>query len=81
MVMLVSKWGRNGGLSSAGIGDSGGSGGPVSIVLQLQGQKLVEDPWGLVFPTEQPGQAGRGPAVIGHLRKYTFSVNVGHRKS
>lgn len=56
--MLVSKWGRDGGLKSAGMGDSGGSGGPVSIVLQLQGQKLIEDTWGFVFPTEQPGQAG-----------------------
>lgn len=54
----MSKWGRDVGLRSAGIGDSGGSGGPLSVVLQLQGQKLVEDPGGLVFPTEQPGEAG-----------------------
>lgn len=52
---------------AAGVGDGGGSRGPVGVILQLQGQVHVAHLWGLVSPAEQPGEEGRGPAVIGHL--------------
>lgn len=58
---------RDVGLWIAGVSDSGGSGGPVGIVLQPQGQVHVAHPWGLVSPTEQPGEERRAPSVIGHL--------------
>lgn len=44
------------GLWIAGVGDAGGSGGPVGVVLQLQGHVHVAHPWGLVSPTEKPGE-------------------------
>lgn len=66
LVALDSRGGYVG-LRFTSVGDGGGSGGPVSIFLQLQGQVHVAHPGGLVPPTEQPGQEGRSPAVIGHL--------------
>lgn len=68
MITLVSKGGRGVGLRSAAVGDGGGSGGPVGIVLQLQGQMHVFNSRGLVSQTEQPGEEGGAPAVFGHLR-------------
>lgn len=63
----VSEGIRDVGLWIAGPCDSGGFGGPVGVVLQLQGQVHVAHRRGLVVPTEQPGEEGRAPAVVGHL--------------
>lgn len=55
------------GLWVIGIGDGRGSGGPVSIILQLQSKVHVAHPLGLIPPTGQPGEERRAPAVVGHL--------------
>lgn len=62
-----SERGRRVGLQISGVGDSGGSRRPVGGVPQAQGQLGVADPWGLVPPTEQPEEEGRGPAIVGLL--------------
>lgn len=51
LATLVSE-GRDIGLWIAGVGDSKGPGGPVSIILQLQGQVPVSHLWGLVSEAE-----------------------------
>lgn len=66
LVTLNSRGGYVG-LRFTGVGNGGGSGGPVGIFLQLQGQVHVAHLGGLVPSTEQPGQEGRSPAVICHL--------------
>ena len=53
--------------AGGGVGDGGGFGRPVGVVLQLQGQVHVEHPGGLVPPTEQPREEGRAPAYVGLL--------------
>lgn len=63
----MSEDGRDVGLWIIGVGDSGGPGRPVGVVLQLQGQVHVAHPRGLVSPAEEPGEEGCAPAAIGHL--------------
>lgn len=52
------------------VGDSGRLRGPVGIFLKLQVQVHVPRPGGPAPLAEQPGQEGRGPAVIGQLEKH-----------
>ena len=60
LVTLASEGGWDVGLGIASVGDSGGSGGPVGVVLQLQGHVHVAHPGRFVPPTEQPREEGRG---------------------
>lgn len=55
--VLVGRAGVRGGsrdvaLWIAGVGDGGGPGGPVGIILQLHGQVHVAHPWRLAPPAE-----------------------------
>lgn len=56
------------------IGDRGGFGRPVRVILHLQGQVHVTHPWRFVFATEQGGEEGRGPALIGDLKACRVNV-------
>lgn len=55
------------------VGDSGRWRRPVGIFLQLEVQVHVARPGGPVPLAEQPGQEGRGPALIGQLEKHQQS--------
>ena len=51
---------------AGGIGECGGLGGPVRMVLQFLGQVHVASSRGLL-PTKQPGEDRRAPPVIARL--------------